>query len=415
MTAHPLELVRTLSGKGPPKAGKHTLAELDTRFGKRTTIFMPTGASIDKLLAHAGKKLRGLAQARVVHKVAAHNPDALWAIAHKETYDTAAPVGEGFVAFLMLNERGLQQLSDGTLNRADPDLSLLTAQHERPAAIYTWALFAPDGLVGAIPLIYDKLCTPLYAGVSLYAWAATPDGRRFAEVLGFTLGAPVSGAFAPYLHYFERGESIAPSRPLYDTYQPNSGRSKRPTVTVARTFEDLSRVIAIRSAVYMAEQDCPYGEEFDGNDLSSTHLIGYIGDEPAGCLRVRYFAGFVKVERLAVRHEFRKSRLSFCLVRAAIDLCRKKGYRRVYGHAREDLLRFWQVFGARPIPGRDKFHFSGINFVEIAGEFKPDPEALGLGDDPYILIRPEGRWDAPGILERSAVRGARSLKRERQS
>ncbi len=55
----------------------------------------------------------------------------------------------------------------------------------------------------------------------------------------------------------------------------------------------------------------PYEEEFDGNDFSSTHLLGYVGDEPAGCLRIRYFASFAKIERLAVRHEFRHTRLAF--------------------------------------------------------------------------------------------------------
>ena len=87
------------------------------------------------------------------------------------------------------------------------------------------------------------------------------------------------------------------------------------------------RVTSIRSAVYMSEQECPYDEEFDGNDFSATHLIGYVGNEPAGCLRVRYFADFAKIERLAVRKEFRKTRLAFQIVRAGIELCRAKGYR----------------------------------------------------------------------------------------
>ena len=33
------------------------------------------------------------------------------------------------------------------------------------------------------------------------------------------------------------------------------------------------------------------------------------------------------------------------------------------------------------------------------------PQSITLNDDPYVLIRPEGRWDTPGILERSASRG----------
>ena len=44
--------------------------------------------------------------------------------------------------------------------------------------------------------------------------------------------------------------------------------------------------------------------------------------EMNGCLRIRYFADFAKIEQLAVRHEFRNTRLSFQIVRAGI--CRPK-------------------------------------------------------------------------------------------
>ena len=32
--------------------------------------------------------------------------------------------------------------------------------------------------------------------------------------------------------------------------------------------------------------------------------------------------------------------------------------------------------------------------------------AISIGVDPYIMIRPEGRWHVPGVLERSAMRRA---------
>lgn len=414
MTAHPLSLARAMHMQSQPQTGRHTLAKLDARIGRRTVVFMPTGDTIDRLLFVANGQIGSLAPPRAVHRVVSHNPDVLWGIASRHSYNASSPAAEGMVAFLMLNEKGLKRLADGSLDRTDPDLSLLAAQNERPAGIYTWAIFVPASLVGAIPLVYEKLCAPLYNGVSLYAWAATPDGKRFAETLGFTLGAPLKGAFASHLHYYPRGEALNAAAPAYDSYRKASGPAKA-TVTVARSFEDLMRVISIRSAVYMAEQDCPYEEEFDGNDLSATHLIGYIGDEPAGCLRLRYFAGFVKMERLAVRHEFRTSKLSFRLVRAGIDLARRKGYRRVYGHVREDLVRFWEVFGFRLIPGRPAFNFSGIMFLEMAGDLAPDPMALHFGDDPYTLVRPEGRWDTPGILECSATRDVRSFAKENRS
>jgi len=72
----------------------------------------------------------------------------------------------------------------------------------------------------------------------------------------------------------------------------------------------------------MGEQACPYDEEFDGNDFCAMHLIGSIGDEPAGCMRIRFFADFAKLERLAVRREFRGTPLVFEIARAAKELCR---------------------------------------------------------------------------------------------
>ena len=83
----------------------------------------------------------------------------------------------------------------------------------------------------------------------------------------------------------------APAPPLAPAVQTSPALS----VKIARSFEDLARAVAIRGAVYIGEQECPYDEEFDGNDFSATHLIGYVGDEPAGCMRIRYFADFAKV------------------------------------------------------------------------------------------------------------------------
>ena len=95
--------------------------------------------------------------------------------------------------------------------------------------------------------------------------------------------------------------------------------SRAISIRIARDPNDLMLVTAIRAAVYLAEQDCPMEEEFDGNDLVAAHFIGFVGTEPAACLRVRFFGEFAKVERLAVRHQFRRTRISFKLVQASFD------------------------------------------------------------------------------------------------
>ena len=50
--------------------------------------------------------------------------------------------------------------------------------------------------------------------------------------------------------------------------------SRAIAIRIARDPNDLMLVTAIRSAVYLAEQDCPFEEEFDGNDLVAAHFIG---------------------------------------------------------------------------------------------------------------------------------------------
>ena len=166
------------------------------------------------------------------------------------------------------------------------------------------------------------------------------------------------------------------------------------------------RVAAIRNSVYVGEQECPFDEEYDGNDLSATHLLAFIGDEPVGCLRLRFFADFAKFERMAIRKEFRRSLAAIQLARAGFKLCQKKGYARVYGHVQEKLVPFWSRFGFRMRENTRRFTFSDFEYVEIVADIERDPAAVTLEADPYVLIRPEGRWHVPGILERSAARPA---------
>jgi predicted GNAT family N-acyltransferase len=183
--------------------------------------------------------------------------------------------------------------------------------------------------------------------------------------------------------------------------RPNS---RQITIKVASSLEDLMQVFMIRSTVYMSEQRCPYREEFDGNDFCGSHLIGYYGEEPASSLRIRYFADFAKLERLAVRREYRRSRLAFDTVHAGIQLVQRKGFRRIYGHARDGLACFWARFGAREKCAGRKFIFSDHQYTEMIIDIPCGEDAITIDSDPYVIIRPEGQWDYPGVLEASALR-----------
>jgi len=91
-------------------------------------------------------------------------------------------------------------------------------------------------------------------------------------------------------------------------------------------------------------------------------------------------------------------------LRAGIELCQIKGYRRLYGHAQKRLVNFWSRFGFRLFEGGHELVFSDFDYVEMIAELDRHPDAISIGGDPYVIIRPEGRWHVPGVLERSASR-----------
>jgi predicted GNAT family N-acyltransferase len=390
----------------PPKRARFGLESPGTtNVSQRMVVFNASFQDIETLLPRARLAMGEGATNEVVHRVARHNPDSFWGIARRDRYAAGEAAAEGYVAYLMLTAEGADRLLDGEFDASDPPLHLLTRQHEKPAAVYCWGVYAPGAIAAGVPLTVEKVSTPLYRGAPILGRSITFGGFRMADNLGFRQGVTFRGKKAAHLCIFPRGEAVKETRPIYDDYLGIED-DRQVSITVVRSIEDFMRVISVRSATFVAEQDCPYEEEFDGNDFSASHLLSYVGKEPVGCLRIRYFAGFAKLERLAVRHEFRNRHVGTRLMRAGVELCRMKGYRRIYGRAQKDLLNYYVNMGWRQLEGSSEFFFSDHAYIEIVFDADPNPDAIGLGVDPYVLMRPEGRWDQPGILDKSAQRGS---------
>jgi predicted GNAT family N-acyltransferase len=190
-------------------------------------------------------------------------------------------------------------------------------------------------------------------------------------------------------------------------YLQGAVASNRVTVEVARDLNTLMQVIALRAIVYMGEQLCPFEEEFDGNDFTAaTHLVAYINGQAVGALRLRWFADFVKVERVAVRADHRGGEVVRALFGAAIEVARRRGYRRALGYIQVRLVAFWRRLGFYPREGRAPFAFSDHHYIEVEGEIEPHPAPLSIDADPMVLMRPDGLWDFEGVLDRSTARPA---------
>src|ERR1041384_964986 len=149
MSVHDLRVTRAAEALlRPLRPSGHQFGTLNTeQLAKRLVVFTPGGDEVDRLMARARRDIEGLTSTDVIQRVMSFNPDAFWAIARRGRFDARAPSGEGFVAFLMLNEAGMQRLIEGTLNTKDPELAYLAAQNERPAGIYIWACHARGRMV----------------------------------------------------------------------------------------------------------------------------------------------------------------------------------------------------------------------------------------------------------------------------
>lgn len=178
------------------------------------------------------------------------------------------------------------------------------------------------------------------------------------------------------------------------------------SVEIVRDLADFMKVVAIRSSVFLAEQDCPYEEEFDNNDLSSLHLIAYLRGEPVATLRIRFFAGFAKIERVCVMKHVRGGALVKLMIETAVDVIARKGYTHAIGYIQKRLVPFWKQLGFLPRANREGFRFSDYEYVECERELAVRPDAITIDSDPYVVMRPEGAWDHENVLDRSAQRPA---------
>ena len=167
------------------------------------------------------------------------------------------------------------------------------------------------------------------------------------------------------------------------------------TTRIAGRMEDTLQAFAVRAACFIGEQDVPYSEEFDGQDFGATHLLAYLGNEPVGALRVRWFQSFAMPERLAVMRRFRGRKVGQLLLERARALAESRGCNILYtrvspGQATYFEKQRWrrlddgQSTGARPT-------------VALVRPVNPAKENAEIADTDTLALSTQYR------LERSAA------------
>jgi predicted GNAT family N-acyltransferase len=124
---------------------------------------------------------------------------------------------------------------------------------------------------------------------------------------------------------------------------------------------------AIRTRVFIEEQDCPPEEEWDGWDETSRHVLGLIDETPIATARWRtvpYHQELVaKLERFAVLPDYRGAGYGRALVRYVIDDAEQAGFSTLVLHAQAHLEDFYASFGFETVG--EPFDEAGIRHVKM--------------------------------------------------
>ncbi len=155
-------------------------------------------------------------------------------------------------------------------------------------------------------------------------------------------------------------------------------------ITPIRAPEDLKDAMAIRRRVFVEEQKCPPGDEWDGLDDASRHFLGRVDGRPVATARWRATPHnekiVAKLERFAVDKGYRGRGYGRALVQAVMDDARSAGFDVMMLNAQAHLTEFYASFGFRDT-GRH-FNEAGLPHVEMVLTIRhprgplPPPERL---------------------------------------
>ena len=127
--------------------------------------------------------------------------------------------------------------------------------------------------------------------------------------------------------------------------------------------DDLSEVYAIRTKVFVEEQDCPPEEEFDGTDGACVHLLMYCDEVPVSTGRIYIGDDYFKIGRVATLMEYRGRGLATGIMQTLIGACVAMGGDRQIIHAQIPARGFYEKLGF--VAYGEEFEEAGIPHIAM--------------------------------------------------
>ena len=172
-------------------------------------------------------------------------------------------------------------------------------------------------------------------------------------------------------------------------------------IRIVTNNEDMTVVWLLRALCFM-QQGLSKEQAIDGNDFQATHILITHGKEPVATARLRWFAGFAKMERTCFREEYRSARLMLNVSSFVFDHIARKGYARLITQAEPKLAKMWQrLLGFEVVPQRDPLVYPNVSeeCIELVKHLNVPNNVISEASTPLMLARVEGHWETPHALE----------------
>lgn len=121
-------------------------------------------------------------------------------------------------------------------------------------------------------------------------------------------------------------------------------------IEVVKISEDWQQKIAhqIREEVFVKEQNVPFQEEYDDYETQSVHFLAFYDGIACGTARWRFTESGIKLERFAVKKDFRDKNVGKAILEAVLADTQKycqEHQKTLYLHAQVQVVGFYEKFG----------------------------------------------------------------------
>lgn len=134
-------------------------------------------------------------------------------------------------------------------------------------------------------------------------------------------------------------------------------------IKITKNDYEYQQALNVRKVVFVDEQKVSLEEEIDDLEDVSIHMIGVHKDEVIAASRIRFVDDYGKLERIAIKKDFRGNNFGLQMVRAMEEVIIKNNYHLAKLNAQTYATTFYEKLGYLVVS--EEFIDAGIPHVTM--------------------------------------------------